>query len=130
MSSSNLVVKLSFKSPDAARVQSGNAAHLKYIGTRPGVDTTVTEASLLRAQHRDVSADDAYLAYISERPGVARETPDGLQLHGLFDRLGVADPVTVRRELNALENSPAYRIILSVREEPAPAVGLVDKDSW
>lgn len=130
MSSSNLVVKLSFKSPDAARVRLGNAAHLKYIGTRPGVDTTVTEASLLRTQHRDVSADDAYLAYISERPGVARETSDGLQLHGLFDRLGVADPVTVRRELDALENSPAYRIILSVREETAAAVGLVDKDSW
>ncbi|HHJ98441.1 MAG TPA: hypothetical protein ENN10_00650 [Actinobacteria bacterium] len=130
MSSSNLVVKLSFKSPDAVRVRAGNAAHLKYICTRPGVDTTVTDASLLRAQYRDVSADDAYLAYIAERPGVARETPDGPQLHGLFDRSGVADPMAVRGELNALESSPAYRIILSVREETAAAVGLVDKDSW
>lgn len=130
MASSNLVVKLSFKSPDAVRVRAGNAAHLNYICTPPGVDTTVSDASLLRAQHRDVSADDAYLAYISERPGVARETPDGLQLHGLFDRSGVADPAAVRRDLNALEHSPAYRIILSVREETAAAVGLVDKDSW
>lgn len=130
MQAHNVVIKLSFKSPGSGGLGAKNAAHLRYIGTRPGVDTTVTEASLYRAVDRDLSADEAYARYIAERPGVARETGEGAVLHGLFDATGAADFAAVRAEIRALEHSPVYRMIVSVTEDTAALVGLEDKASW
>ena len=130
MQARNVVVKLSFKSPGTGELAAKNAAHLRYIGTRPGVDTTVTEESLYRAAGRDLAADEDYARYIAERPGVARETSEGATLHGLFDATGAADFGAVRAELRALEHSPVYRMIVSVTEETAGLIGLDDKGSW
>ncbi|MDO9557254.1 MAG: MobP3 family relaxase [Coriobacteriia bacterium] len=127
--SSNIVMKLSFK-PAGSEAHAGNVAHLRYIGTRPGVDTEVTDAALERAELSDLSDDEDYLRYIGERPGVVRETAEGPVLHGLFGASGVADVSRVRQEIGGLELSPAYRMILSVREETAAAVGLTDKAAW
>lgn len=130
MQARNVVVKLSFKSPGTGDLGAKNAAHLRYIGTRPGVDTTVTDESLYRAAGRDLSADEDYARYIAERPGVARETGEGAALHGLFDATGAADFGAVRAEIRALEHSPVYRMIVSVTEETAGLIGLDDKGAW
>lgn len=130
MQARNVVVKLSFKSPGTGELAAKNAAHLRYIGTRPGVDTTVTEEALYRASGRDLAADEDYARYIAERPGVARETAGGAALHGLFDSQGIADFDAVRAEIRALEHSPVYRMIVSVTEETAELVGLDDKSAW
>jgi len=126
----NLIVKLSFKSPGTGGLGAKNAAHLRYIGTRPGVDTTVTDAALYRAAGSELGSDEAYARYIAERPGVAREDAEGTALHGLFDAQGPADYAAVRAELRGLEHSPAYRMILSVTEETADAAGLWEKRDW
>lgn len=130
MQARNVVVKLSFKSPGSDGLGAKNAAHLRYIGTRPGVDTTVTDESLYRAAGRDLAADEDYARYIAERPGVARETGEGMALHGLFDATGAADFGAVRAEIRNLENSPVYRMIVSVTETTAELVGLDDKAAW
>lgn len=130
MQARNVVVKLSFKSPGTGHLGAKNTAHLRYIGTRPGVDTAVTEASLYRAVGRDLTADEDYARYIAERPGVARETGEGAALHGLFDAAGAADFDAVRAEIRALEHAPVYRMIVSVTEDTAEIVGLEDKGAW
>lgn len=94
------------------------------------------ESNMYTASHFIVSAMDRirnsnlsnsiYLNYISERPGVEKYNGE---LHGLFDKNGIAD---IEHYKNELENnqSNVYRHVISLKRMDAELLGYDKRESW
>ncbi len=134
----NVVVKLLQIKPPAGPGTSGsNAAHLKYISSRPGVDRTITDESLsyqsAAIAFSHLSSNDKYLAYIGTRPGVDKKGVHSEHLfsdHGLFGEYGVPDMKVIADEIRSLRNSPMYRFVISLDERTAGDLGFTTKEKW
>jgi hypothetical protein len=87
-----------------------NAAHIKYIGKRPGVDK----------QTQDDQGDEIYFRYLNERP----------RSHGLFTQMeGEPDMDSVVQEIRG-HNGIVWRSILSLREDDAVRYGYTNRRKW
>ena len=117
---SKVIVKISFKHPNLKTAKGSNVAHLNYIGTRPGVDKSLTETDLQKElSGRVVSENEDYAKYINERPNS----------HGLFDADGLCDYETVKSEISNNDGF-VWRTIISLREEDALNLGYDNKEKW
>lgn len=117
---SKVIVKISFKHPNLKNTKGSNVAHLNYIGTRPGVDKSLTESDLQKELSGRVETEnEEYVKYINERP----------RSHGLFDSDGPVNIETVKDEI-ANNEGFVWRAIVSLREEDALALGYENKEKW
>lgn len=120
------IFKMSFYSP-TAKNKSKNAAHISYIGTRPGADMGVE----LDADEKGVSEISDELAvdpgsaaghvkYAHERPGS----------HGLFSAAG--DTPNLKQIQSELEQHEGvvWRSILSLSEEDAKRLDFDSRTKW
>lgn len=143
---SPFIFKIRFYKPEGVNA-SKNAAHIKYIGTRPGVavndeHSLLTENSenLVSAderewfnedhEHMDIKHDDGeavdpgtaigHIKYAGERPGS----------HGLFDQES-SNPnmLEIQKELSG-HKGMVWRSILSLKENDAIKLGFIDKERW
>lgn len=110
------ILKTSFYLPNEKN-QGRNSAHVKYIGTRPGVSLEETKG------FEELQEPDAahHAKYAGERPGS----------HGLFTKAS-SEPLVlteVQKELKAHEGV-VWRMILSLKEEDAVKFGFTEKRSW
>jgi hypothetical protein len=117
---SKVIVKISFKNPHLKSTREYNVAHLNYIGTRPGVDKSITEADLQKElSGRADSENEDYMKYIHERPNS----------HGLFDAEGYCNYEIVKSEI-ANNDGFVWRVIISLREVDALNFGYDKKEKW
>jgi len=91
-----------------------DAAHVKYIGSRPGVEKVPV--------YDELAADAAHIEYAGTRPrstGLFGPDPDRpLLLAGAMKEVG-------NRELG-----PSWRLVLSLREDDAREVGIGNLAAW
>lgn len=134
----NVIVKmLPFKDPRSKDRGSSNAAHIDYIGHRPGTDKSITDDSLQKMASLSalysMSADEKYISYIGQRPGAVRggvHRVHPVDDHGLFGEYGVPDLTSIQQEVRKLKNSPMYRLIISLTDTTAADLGYTTKESW
>lgn len=106
---SPLVVKLKFYLPGSG---AKNAAHAKYIATRPGADRGELEVEELDAA--------GHAKYMSERP----------RSHGLFsDEEKIPSLEEVQKELQQHEGI-VWRAVVSLREDDAKRLGYLTREAW
>lgn len=116
MSNSPIIFKVKFYSPNIKADAAGsNAAHIKYIATRPGVE--IGDMSI----DRDVmSTSEQYIKYADERPGSC----------GLFgsnnEEVSLMD---VMEELKKHEGI-VWRSIISLREDDAVRLQYDNREQW
>jgi hypothetical protein len=105
-----LIVKLKFYPPGTG---AKNAAHAKYIATRPGADRGELEAEELDAA--------GHVKYAAERP----------RSHGLFGPDEEQVPVLekVQDELRRHEGI-VWRAVVSLREDDAQRLGYLTREAW
>lgn len=115
-----------------------NEILLKYPGleSSPEYKELKEESNMLTASKFITSAmerirnanlsNSIYLNYISERPGVEKYNGE---LHGLFDKNGIAD---LEQYKNELENnqSNVYRHVISLKRMDAEMLGYDQRESW
>lgn len=116
---SKVIFKMSFKHPNLKDTTSKNVSHVEYIGTRSGVDKTITEKDLQMELEKGVSDDETYVKYINERP----------RSHGLFGQDGIEDINEIKQEI-AANTGFVWRAIISLREEDALKNGFDNKEKW
>ncbi|HEY3388224.1 MAG TPA: MobP3 family relaxase [Prolixibacteraceae bacterium] len=134
----NVIVKmLPFKDPRSKDRGNSNAAHIDYIGRRPGTDKSITEDSLQKmvsvSALYSLSSDEKYISYIGTRPGAVKDGAHGVPLiedHGLFGEYGIPDLQTIQHEVRNLHNSPMYRVVVSLTDVTAAELGFTTKESW
>lgn len=107
---SPLVVKLKFYLPGSG---AKNAAHAKYIATRPGADRGELEPEELDAA--------GHVKYAAERP----------RSHGLFgpDEEKVPGLEEIQKELRE-HGGIVWRAVVSLREDDALRLGYVTREAW
>lgn len=122
---SKVILKLSYKHPNLKRGISTNKVYLNYIATRSGVAKTITEKDLEKELAgapdiitKEMSESKQYIKYIENRPNS----------HGLFDAAGVASYSYYLAKMP--EDMPVYRMIISLREVDAAALGYDQKETW
>lgn len=98
------VMKVHFYPPSKIN-QGKNKGHVAYIGLRPGVAFEETPAG--------------HMQYAGERP----------RSHGLFSSEDGVDMTEVQKELEQHEGV-VWRYILSLREEDAARLDLIDRQRW
>ena len=90
---SRVIFKMTFKHPNLIDTSGKNVAHINYIGTRSGVDKSVTEADLKKELEKGIEKaaadDETYVRYIDERPNS----------HGLFGAEGIEDIKEIQKKL-------------------------------
>lgn len=116
MSNSPIIFKVKFYSPNIKADAAGsNAAHIKYIATRPGVE--IGDMSIDR---NVMSTSEQYIKYADERPGSC----------GLFgnndDEVSLMD---VMEELKEHEGI-VWRSIISLREDDAVRLQYDNREQW
>lgn len=117
------VWKVKFYSPSGIN-QSKNAAHVRYIGTRPGADLgeiEIKEEEEISDEELPIDPDTAagHVKYAHERPGS----------HGLFSAAGNPDLKAIQKELKE-HQGVVWRMVLSLREEDAARLGMTTRESW
>ena len=91
-----------------------NAAHVRYIATRPRVDKDEDKSLVPDAQN------EIHVQYLHERP----------RSHGLFTQEpGEPDMASVIQEVGA-HNGIVWRAILSLREDDAAKYGYTSRSDW
>ena len=132
---SKVIVKQRFMHPNLKSTSQKNVGHVKYIGTRAGVDKSIGADSVpidLNDSGLDyndekalddelkIDGDDfVYAKYIDERPNS----------HGLFGQHGQEDLSAVQTEIGDT-NSFVWRTIISLKEDDAVSLGYTDKSKW
>lgn len=119
ISLSKVILKMSFKHPNLKDSISKNMSHVEYIGTRSGVDKSITESDLQKELEKGDSENEIYVNYINERP----------RSHGLFGKDGIEDINEVKRELSTNKGF-VWRAIISLKEEDAIKNGFDNKEKW
>jgi hypothetical protein len=118
------VMKMSFYSP-SSKNQAKNAAHIKYIGTRPGAvyehEQVNGSIELESAQHRpDPDTAAGHVLYAHERPGS----------HGLFSAERQPPNLPeIQKELQEHQGI-VWRFVLSLTEADAKRLGYDDRVAW
>lgn len=124
---SPFIFKMSFYSP-SEKNKARNAAHVGYIGTRPGVDLELEsyqeKSSFEQVQDGlggvDPETAAGHVKYAHERPGS----------HGLFSALGqTPDLKQVQKELQS-HDGVVWRFIISLSEEDAKRLDFISKSKW
>ena len=110
---------MSFKHPNLKDTRSKNVSHVEYIGTRSGVDKTLTEKDLQKELEKGVSDNETYAKYINERP----------RSHGLFGKDGIEDINEIKKEIST-NTGFVWRAIISIKEEDALKNGFENKEKW
>ncbi|TVX85632.1 MobP3 family relaxase [Paenibacillus agilis] len=115
------ICKIKFNAPsrfkaENAMIQQKNAAHIQYIGTRPGVENV--DESQLRESIAGTSA--GHVRYIDERP----------RSHGLFSGLGEKPDMAAIQEELLHHKGVVWRVVLSLTEEDAKKLDYTDRKSW
>ncbi len=91
-----------------------DAAHVRYIGSRPGVEKVLVQD--------DLAADAAHIEYAGARP---RSTglfgPDPQRLPLLAEAM---------REVGNRDGGPSWRLVLSLREDDARELGVSGLAAW
>lgn len=114
------ILKLSFYKPSKVN-RAKNSAHIKYIGTRPGVELG-GEEDFLETEAPDLAPDSAagHVKYAHERPGS----------HGLFSATGENPSVeSIQQDLQQ-HQGVVWRMILSLREEDARRLDFDSRSKW
>jgi hypothetical protein len=114
------VMKVSFYAPSSKNAAK-NAAHIKYIGTRPGaVIENEGVLDITDSSRPDPETAAGHVVYAHERPGS----------HGLFSS-GEKHPVLgeVQKELQE-HNGVVWRFILSLTEKDAKRLGYDERSAW
>jgi len=119
ISLSKVILKMSFKHPNLKDSISKNMSHVEYIGTRSGVDKSITENDLKKELEKGISDDETYANYINERP----------RSHGLFGKDGIEDINEVKKELSSNAGF-VWRAIISLKEDDAIKNGFDSKEKW
>ncbi|MGE7828548.1 MobP3 family relaxase [Paenibacillus sp. NPDC093718] len=127
--SSPVIFKMRFYVPEKGSkvTQSKNAAHIRYIGTRPGTDLGETDLRSDRDwdNELDVEVPDpgtaaGHVKYADERPGS----------HGLFSYSDEKpDLQEVQQELME-HKGLVWRMVLSLAEEDAKRLGYTERGKW
>ncbi|MGG3471575.1 MobP3 family relaxase [Neobacillus pocheonensis] len=122
------ICKIKFYAP-TSKNQAKNAAHINYIGTRPGaeLDRSSQENENDEYEMIDVELNNSepgtpggHVKYVDERPGS----------HGLFSSLGEKPGLKeIQKELEQ-HKGVVWRIVLSLTEEDAKRLDLADRKSW
>lgn len=91
-----------------------DAAHVRYIGSRPGVERVPVQDELV--------ADAAHIEYAGTRP---RST-------GLFGPDPNRPPLMAEamKEVGNRETGPSWRLVLSLREDDARELGITSLAAW
>jgi hypothetical protein len=113
------VLKMHFYDPNTVN-QSKNAAHIMYIGTRPGVDKGKEHE--LEPEQFEIRPDTpaGHVGYAHGRP----------RSHGLFTSGGeTPDLPSVQHEL-ASHKGVVWRMIASLEGEDAKRLGMTSRDKW
>ncbi|MHB1127971.1 MAG: MobP3 family relaxase [Bacillota bacterium] len=107
------------KAPPFLRIKHSNhapkdAAHVKYIGSRPGVEKVPV--------HNERDSDAAHIQYAGTRP---RNT-------GLFGPVPDRNPLMTEamKEVGNRESGPSWRLVLSLREDDARELGIGNLVAW
>lgn len=101
------------------RIQAQNAAHIGYIGMRPGVESIeeVAEDDPVKA---DPDTPAGHVRYLDERP----------RSHGLFSASGERpDLKSIQKEL-ANHKGVVWRVVLSLTEEDAKRLDMTSRKNW
>lgn len=108
------VLKIKFVTSDRRNKTkvSRDGAHLRYIATRPGAELAVNE--------RGQADDMTYARYVAARPGST----------GLFGPEGPAELAAAMAEVSSRKHGVAWRVVLSLREDDARALGIVGAPRW
>lgn len=119
-----LIFKIKFTLPNKnSNVGAKNAAHVKYIATRPGVEKEISiQDEKEFEKHLDLgfSKDETFTKYMHERPGS----------HGLFGPdEKQPDLLNIQKELQD-HNGIVWRAVISMREDDANYLGYVEKVKW
>lgn len=133
---SRVIVKQMFKHPNLRSTSQRNVDHVKYIGTRAGVDKTIGSDSSVNSyvvgeelDYQNESALDAELKYDGDDFVYAKYIDERPNSHGLFGQYGKEDLDAVQLEVKNT-NSFVWRTIISLKEEDAVALGFTDKSKW
>ncbi|MGB9860174.1 MAG: MobP3 family relaxase, partial [Moorellaceae bacterium] len=122
MASSVVIVNVAYYQPGTKKM-AHNYNHIRYIATKPEADRG--DAGSLRVGDDDypIAGGTAagHVKYAAERPGSS----------GLFGPQGepVPDWQEVGRKL-ASHNLPVWRVIVSLRQDDAERLGLVEREKW
>lgn len=99
------------------RIQAQNAAHVGYIGLRPGVENVEEDHEKLQA---DPETPAGHVRYLDERP----------RSHGLFSASGEKpDLRSIQKEL-ASHKGVVWRLVLSLTEEDAKRLDMTSRKRW
>jgi len=115
VSSSPFIFKIKFYTPGSG---DKNAAHTRYIGTRPGADRGEPE---IGDNDPDLDTAAGHVKYASERP----------RSHGLFgaNNEESVDLKAIQKELKE-HQGVVWRVVVSLREDVAQRMGYIDRKSW
>lgn len=110
------ICKIRFYDP-SGKNPAKNAAHINYIGTRPGADIGDIEIK----GEDELSPDSAagHVKYVHERPGS----------HGLFSDDKSTDIKMIQNELKE-HKGVVWRIVLSLKETDAARLDLTSRERW
>lgn len=118
------IFKIKFTLPNNnSNAGAKNAAHVKYIATRPGVEKNISiENEQEFNKHLDLgfSNNELYAKYMHERPGS----------HGLFGPdEKQPDLSDIQKELQN-HTGIVWRAVISMREEDAKYLGYIKREKW
>lgn len=114
------IFKVKFYNP-VGKNPDKNAAHIQYIGTRPGADIGELEIK----EEEEINLDDldspaAHVKYAHERPGS----------HGLFTSDDeIPNLKEIQMELKQ-HRGIVWRMVLSLKEEDAARLDFLDRHKW
>ncbi|WP_406676414.1 MobP3 family relaxase [Moorella sp. ACPs] len=122
MSKSVVIVNVAYYQPGTKKMAC-NYNHIRYIATKPEADRGDPEAYRVGDEDFPVELGTAagHVKYAAERPGSS----------GLFGPEG--EPVPNWKEIGsklARHNLPVWRVIVSLRQDDAERLGLVEREKW
>ncbi|GEA16339.1 hypothetical protein E308F_25850 [Moorella sp. E308F] len=122
MSKSVVIVNVAYYQPGTKKM-GNNYNHIRYIATKPEADRGDPEAYRIGDEDYPVERGTAarHVKYAAERPGSS----------GLFGPEG--EPVPGWQEVGsklAQHNLPVWRVIVSLRQDDAERLGLVEREKW
>ncbi|MBE3582339.1 MAG: relaxase, partial [Thermoanaerobacteraceae bacterium] len=122
MASSVLIVNVAYYQP-GTRKMAHNYNHIRYIATKPEADRGDAESLRVGDDDYPMAGGTAagHVKYAAERPGSS----------GLFGPQG--EPVPNWQEVGrklARHNLPVWRVIVSLRQDDAERLGLVEREKW
>lgn len=120
MSKSPVIFITKFYSPKInTNAKGSNAAHIKYIATRKGVEINDSKEEEIDIIDK-LKSPELHIKYASERPGS----------HGLFGEDGSIKDI--KRIMEEVKNHDGivWRNILSLKEDDAIRLGFINKEKW